>query len=122
MIVAELALAQYSPLPRLDLRKNVGEKAEPIVRRQDWNPDHVPERHQHEQRFHGRAKLDRLLGDLVPSHPIDELVNGLLPGALVGQDSAPNSRSPGFPPRAVTVYMLASRRIPGPGGYDTNFR
>src|SRR5512143_1159603 len=81
VIGAELALAQYVPLPRLDLRHDERQQPQSVVRRQDRDAEHVAVDPQHEQRLHRGADLERLLRDLVARGPVEELAQRLSPTA-----------------------------------------
>src|SRR5450756_1664778 len=63
--VAKLPLAQRAPLPGLKVRGDVREEAETVIGGHDRHTDHVAERDEHEERFHGGADLERLLRVLV---------------------------------------------------------
>src|SRR5450759_373968 len=85
--VAELPLAQRAPLPCLKGAGDVREEAETVIGGHDRHADHVAERNEHEERFHGGADLERLLRVLVAEHPVKEFPDRLRPA----------KRSPGGP-------------------------
>ncbi len=81
VIAAQLALAQNTVFPRLDLRHHPGQQAQPVVRRQNRHAKHVAEHAKDEQRLHRGADLERLLGDLIAEHTVHEFAQRLPPRA-----------------------------------------
>src|SRR3989304_360319 len=57
VVAAQLALAQHVALPGLDLRHDVGQEPQAVVRRQDRHAEHVAEHAEHEQRLHRGGDL-----------------------------------------------------------------
>lgn len=81
VVGAQLALAQHMALPRFDLRYHPGKQAQPVIRREDRHAEHVAENAEDEQRLHRGADLERLLGDLVAGHAVQEFAQRPSPPA-----------------------------------------
>src|ERR1019366_5075922 len=109
--VAELPLAQRAPFPGLEAAGDEREEAQGVVGRHDRYANHVAEREEHEERFHGGADLERLLRVLVAEHPVEELPERFRPAAMRFRHQSdastfetlcyrirPARRSPGGPP------------------------
>src|SRR5450830_992714 len=91
--VAELPLAQRAPLPCLKGAGDVREETKAVIGGHDRHADHVAERNEHEERFHGGADLERLLRVLVAEHPVKEFPDRLRPAAARFHPSRTLARS-----------------------------
>ncbi len=81
VVVAELALAQHVPLPALDPRRDIGQQAHRVVRRQNRHAEEIAEEAEHEKPLQRSAHLERLLRDLVAGNPVQELAYRAPPAA-----------------------------------------
>src|ERR671914_1851691 len=70
--VREVLLPQHASLPGADLRHDVGEQAERIVRRQDRHTHQVAHGGQDEEVLHAGPTTQRVAGHVMGSHPIGD--------------------------------------------------
>src|ERR671919_154421 len=73
--VGQVLLAQHPALPRRDLRYDVGQQAQRVVRRQDRHTDEIAHRHQDEQVLHAASRAQRRPRHVVRGHPVGDLAD-----------------------------------------------
>src|ERR1051326_5008116 len=70
--ICNIALAEHASLPCADLRHDVGQQPQAVVRRQDRHAQQVAHSDPDEQVLHARARSQRMPRPVVRGHAVNE--------------------------------------------------